>query len=59
MALDDTFGVSMVMVDGQVVSVKGRDGRPTKRCILIDDKPTYIDNINEYLFGPYFPGYLH
>jgi enamidase len=59
MKLDDTFGVSMVMVDGQVVSVKGRDGRPTKRCILIDGKPTYIDNINEYLFGPYFPGYLH
>jgi hypothetical protein len=58
MQLDDTFGVSMVMVDGQVVSVKGRDGRPTKRCILIDDVPTYIDSINEYLFGRYFPGYL-
>jgi hypothetical protein len=58
MQLDDTFGVSMVMVDGQIVSVKGRDGRPTRRCILIDGVPTYIDNINEYLFGPYFPGYL-
>ncbi len=58
MKLDDTFGVSMVMVDGQVVSVKGRDGRPTKRHITIDGVPTYIDNINEYLFGPYFPGYL-
>lgn len=58
MCLDDTFGVSMVMVDGQVVSVKGRDGRPTKRHITIDGEPTYIDNINEYLFGPYFAGYL-
>lgn len=57
-ALDDTFGVSMVMVDGQVVSLKGRDGRPTHRCIKIDGTPTFIDNINEYLFGPYFPGYL-
>lgn len=59
MALDDTFGVSMVMVDGQVVSVKGRDGRPCKRFIYIDGEKIYIDNINEYLFGPYFPGYLH
>jgi enamidase len=58
MAMDDTFGVAMVMVDGQVVSVKGRDGRPTRRFITIDGVTTYIDNINEYLFGPYFPGYL-
>lgn len=58
MKLDDTFGVTMVMVDGQICSVKGRDGRPTKRHILIDGESTYIDNINEYLFGPYFPGYL-
>ena len=58
MQLDDTFGVSMVMVDGQVVSLKGRDGRPTNHHILIDNEPHFIDNINEYLFGPYFPGYL-
>jgi len=56
--LDDTFGVSMVMVDGQIVSVKGRDGRPCRRVISIDGIDTYIDNINEFLFGPYFPGYL-
>ncbi|NPV87013.1 MAG: amidohydrolase family protein [Anaerolineae bacterium] len=59
MTMDDTFGVSMVMVDGQVVSLKGRDGRPTRRFISIDGKKMFIDNINEYLFGPYFPGYLH
>ena len=58
MAMDDTFGVAMVMVDGQVVSLKGRDGRPTRRFISIDDEVHFIDNINEYLFGPYFPGYL-
>ena len=56
--LDDTFGVSMVMVDGQVCSVKGRDGRPTRRFISIDGEKVFHDNINEYLFGPYFPGYL-
>jgi len=59
MTMDDTFGVAMVMVDGQVVSLKGRDGRPTRRFISIDGEVTFIDNINEYLFGPYFPGYLH
>ncbi len=59
MTMDDTFGVAMVMVDGQVCSVKGRDGRPTRHFIAIDGVKTYLDNINEYLFGPYFPGYLH
>lgn len=59
MTMDDTFGVAMVMVDGQVVSLKGRDGRPTRRYIAIDGETTMIDNINEYLFGPYHPGYLH
>ena len=58
MQLDDTFGVSMVMVDGQVVSVKGRDGRPTRRFVSIDGEKVFHDNINEYLFGPYYPGYL-
>lgn len=58
MTMDDTFGVAMVMVDGQVVSLKGRDGRPTRRVISIDGVKTTIDNINEFLFGPYFPGYL-
>lgn len=58
MALDDTFGASMVMVDGQICSIKGRDGRPTRRHILIDGQPTYVDNVNEYIFGPYFPGFL-
>lgn len=58
MTMDDTFGIAMVMVDGQVVSLKGRDGRPTRRVIAIDGVKTGIDNINEFLFGPYFPGYL-
>lgn len=58
MTMDDTFGIAMVMVDGQVVSLKGRDGRPTRRCISINGEKTTIDNINEFLFGPYFPGYL-
>jgi hypothetical protein len=46
------------MVDGQVCSIKGRDGRPTQYPIKIDGEVVAIDNINEYLFGPYFPGYL-
>lgn len=49
---DDTFGVSMVMVDGQICSVKGRDGRPTAKSILIDGKPVQACDIDEYLFGP-------
>lgn len=58
MAMDDTFGASMVMVDGQICSVKGRDGRPTRRCILIDGRPAQAESVNEYIFGPYFPGFL-
>jgi len=58
MQADDTFGVSMVMVDGQICSVKGRDGRPTQYPIKIDGEICAIDNINDYLFGPAFPGYL-
>jgi len=57
MANGDTVGVSMVMVDGNIVSVKGRDGRPTARPIEVNGKPLCISNINDYLFGPPNPGF--
>jgi enamidase len=53
----DTIGVSMVMVDGNIVSVKGRDGRPTARNIIVNGQEIGISNINDYLFGPPNPGY--
>ncbi|MGQ9599340.1 MAG: amidohydrolase family protein [Anaerolineae bacterium] len=53
----DTVGVSMVMVDGNIVSVKGRDGRPTARNIKVNGKELGISNINDYLFGPPNPGF--
>ncbi|RLC64527.1 MAG: Enamidase [Chloroflexota bacterium] len=53
----DTVGVSMVMVDGNIVSVKGRDGRPTARNIIVNGKELGISNINDYLFGPPNPGF--
>jgi len=55
--LGDTVGVAMVMVDGRVVSIKGRDGRPTSRNIIVDGKELAITDINDYLFGPPHPGY--
>jgi enamidase len=57
MQAGDTVGVSMVMVDGDIVSVKGRDGRPTARPITVNDVPLRISNINDYLFGPPNPGW--
>lgn len=53
----DTVGCSMVMVDGNIVSVKGRDGRPTARNIIVNGKELGISNINDYLFGPPNPGF--
>lgn len=53
----DTVGVSMVMVDGNIVSLKGRDGRPTARNIIVDGVELGISHINDYLFGPPHPGY--
>jgi len=53
----DTVGVSMVMVDGNIVSVKGRDGRPTARNIIVNGQEIGISNINDYLFGPPNPGF--
>lgn len=53
----DTVGVSMVMVDGDIVSVKGRDGRPTARNIIVNGRELGISNINDYLFGPPNPGF--
>jgi enamidase len=57
MEAGDTIGCSMVMVDGNIVSVKGRDGRPTARNIKVNGQEIGISNINDYLFGPPNPGF--
>lgn len=54
----DTFGVSMVMVDGRIYSLRGRDGRPSERFIKIDGKEAYLRDINDYIFGPPNTPYL-
>ncbi|MCL4459630.1 MAG: amidohydrolase family protein [Chloroflexi bacterium] len=53
----DTPGVAMVMVDGRIISIKGRDGRPTLRNIKVNGVEMAISNINDYLFGPPHPGF--
>jgi len=53
----DTVGVAMVMVDGNLISVKGRDGRPTAHNILVNGEEIAISNINDALFGPPNPGF--
>ncbi|MEM3507046.1 MAG: amidohydrolase family protein [Candidatus Bathyarchaeia archaeon] len=50
--LGDTFGVAMVMVDGRIVALRGRDTRPVRKWIKINGKEAIVSDINEYLFDP-------
>ncbi|MEM2896707.1 MAG: amidohydrolase family protein [Candidatus Bathyarchaeia archaeon] len=50
--LGDTFGVAMVMVDGKIVALRGRDTRPVRKWIKINGKEASVSDINEYLFDP-------
>jgi len=50
--IGDTIGTAMVMVDGKVVGIRGRDSRPTTRNIKINGLEYSASDINEYLFDP-------
>jgi enamidase len=57
----DVCAPALVMVDGRVVAIKGRDYQFTQRAVKINgdekDLSTYGPNVEEYLFGPPAPRY--
>ncbi|GAJ09122.1 unnamed protein product, partial [marine sediment metagenome] len=48
----DPFGNAFVMVDGDIVGLRGKDSRPTTGNVLINGKLAKVTGINEYLFFP-------
>ncbi len=48
----DMVGTAMVMVDGKLVALRGRDARPTTRFIKLNGKELGVKDPNEALFDP-------
>lgn len=48
----DPFGCTLVMVDGEIVGLRGKDSRPTAGWVRINGQDTKVTGINEYLFFP-------
>lgn len=48
---------AMVMLDGNITAIIGRDYQPTKRAVKIDGILHDITDVNQYLFGIPHPGY--
>ncbi|MGC8558804.1 MAG: amidohydrolase family protein [Nitrososphaeria archaeon] len=48
----DMVGTAMVMVDGKVVGLRGRDARPTTKYIKLNGKELGVKDPNEALFDP-------
>lgn len=53
--LGDPFGCSLVIVDGNIVGLRGKDSRPTARYCTVNGVEYKVNGINEHLFfPPYF-----
>jgi len=48
----DPFGCTLVMVDGEIVGLRGKDSRPTAGWVKINGNEAKTTGINEYLFFP-------
>ncbi|MDG7035125.1 MAG: amidohydrolase family protein [Nitrososphaerota archaeon] len=48
----DTVGTAMIMVDGMVVALRGRDARPTTKHIRLNGKDLGVSDPNDALFDP-------
>ncbi|MEM4093192.1 MAG: amidohydrolase family protein [Conexivisphaerales archaeon] len=48
----DLTGTAMVMVDGRVVALRGRDARPASRYIKLNGRELGVSDPNEALFDP-------
>jgi enamidase len=48
----DTIGTAMIMVDGKIVALRGRDARPTTKYIRLNGRELGVKDPNEALFDP-------
>ncbi len=48
----DLIGTAMVMVDGKIAAIHGRDARPTTKHIRLNGKELAVSDPNEALFDP-------
>ena len=55
----DTVGTNMVMVDGHIVALRGRDTKPTTRNIKINGVEQKMEemSLDEWVLGARHPGY--
>lgn len=52
MEAGDHFGCSLVIVDGRIVAIRGRDTRATTRYCMINNREISPKNIHEFLYDP-------
>lgn len=48
----DMFGCSLVIVDGEIVGIRGKDTRATARWCTVDGVEMRVRGINEFIFFP-------
>lgn len=48
----DLFGTALIMVDGKVIGLRGRDARPTAGNVKINGIDAVVTDINEHIFEP-------
>ena len=55
----DTVGTNMVMVDGYIVTLRGRDTKPTTRNIKINGVEQKMEemSLDDWCFGARHPAY--
>lgn len=51
--IGDIPGTTLIMVDGQIVALRGRDTRQTAGCVKINGVERKITTMEDYLWGPW------
>jgi enamidase len=57
MEVGDLPGTAMIMVDGRIVGVRGRDTRRLEKNVKVNGVELKVRSMEEYLFGPMTLGY--
>ncbi len=52
MRVGDLPGTAMIMIDGKIVGVRGRDTRRLDKFVKVNGKDLKVVSMEEYLFGP-------